>query len=92
MMPQDTVFIFNIVYNNIFYYLFLTKILYSSLRPGRDEVEACSRFVEYVFLKMPTSSKLTRQGWKEAESRLWVRSAAFLSALAFLRLGSSLHL
>lgn len=39
MMPQDTVFVFNIIDNNVFYYLSLTKILHLSLSPGRDEAE-----------------------------------------------------
>lgn len=51
MMPQDTVFIFNIVDNNIFYYLFLTKIPYSSLRPGRDEAEKHAAALWNMFLK-----------------------------------------
>lgn len=51
MMPQDTVFIFNIANNNIFYYLFLTKILYSSLSPGRDEAEKHAGALWNMFLK-----------------------------------------
>ena len=51
MMPQDTVFIFNIVDNNVFYYLFLTKIPYSSLRPGRDEAEKHAAALWNMFLK-----------------------------------------
>lgn len=39
MMLQDTVFVFNIIDNNVFYYLSLTKILHLSLSPGRDEAE-----------------------------------------------------
>lgn len=39
MMPQDTVFVFNIIDNNVFYYLSLTKIFHLSLSPGRDEAE-----------------------------------------------------
>lgn len=51
MMPQDTVFIFNIADNNIFYCLFLTKILHLSLSPGRDEAEKHAAALWNMFLK-----------------------------------------
>lgn len=51
MMPQDTVFVFNIIDNNVFYYLSLTKILHLSLSPGRDEAEKHAAALWNMFLK-----------------------------------------
>ena len=51
MMPQDTVFVFNIADNNILYYLFLTKIPSPSLSPGRDEAEKHVAALWNMFLK-----------------------------------------
>ena len=51
MMPQDTVFVFNIIDNNVFYYLSLTKIPYPSLSPGRDEAEKHAGALWNMFLK-----------------------------------------
>lgn len=51
MMPQDTVFVFNIIDNNVFYYLSLTKILHLSLSPGRNEAEKHAAALWNMFLK-----------------------------------------
>ena len=51
MMSQDTVFVFNIIDNNVFYYLSLTKILHLSLSPGRNEAEKHAAALWNMFLK-----------------------------------------
>ena len=51
MMPQDTVFVFNIIDNNVFYYLSSTKILHLSLSPSRDEAEKHAGALWNMFLK-----------------------------------------